>query len=295
MRHIAQLVGLILAVSACSDSVLEPEPVELTRIELSEDDLSLMVFDVVQLTATAFDTQGRPVSSAPITWSSSEPEVVTVDAGTGTLEAKGAGTAVVTAESAGVSATLTVDVRVGTITFERYPTGESACDRCALSDQYEEWGVLFSFYSDPDLNADTTLTLVRTGERHPGDSISSHMVSGATTSGGGAWVGVSVIMIPSAADSVRLVAEVNHSVGDIPVRAYAADGTELAAGAITVESSVVNRLNSGFDFRRDLIKIADPAGVARVELDGRNKSTGSARGGFGILFDDLTIWPDGER
>ena len=152
--------------------------------------------------------------------------------------------------------------------------------------------MLFSFYTDSDIEAPSTPTLTRSGDRHPGDAPTNRTVTGASTPGGSTWVGVRVITLPTAPDSVRFSAEVNHSVGAIPVRAYSTDGLLLDDATVIVESSVVTTLNSGFDSRRDVNKVAHPDGIGRVEVDGRNKTTGSAGGGFIVLLDDLMRWPD---
>ncbi len=100
---------LLLATAACGgDGGSDPSDVAEVTI-----DADAVVLDATgqsrQLTATALDEGGDPVSGVTIEWSSENTGVVTVSS-TGLLVAQGPGATEVTAEVNGVSATATVGV-----------------------------------------------------------------------------------------------------------------------------------------------------------------------------------------
>jgi serine/threonine-protein kinase len=70
----------------------------------------MQVGQTSRLHGIASDANHRPVSSAPIVWSSDDPAIATVDAKTGTVTAVAAGTAHVRATAAGREATVSVTV-----------------------------------------------------------------------------------------------------------------------------------------------------------------------------------------
>jgi serine/threonine-protein kinase len=80
----------------------QPPPPTVARVEIAGSDLALEVGSAPRsLSATAVDAGGRPLSR-PITWSSSNPRVASVD-GTGRVTATGAGSAQITATADGRS------------------------------------------------------------------------------------------------------------------------------------------------------------------------------------------------
>jgi hypothetical protein len=70
----------------------------------------LQVGQTSRLHGIASDANHRPVSSAPIVWSSDDPAIATVDAKTGAVTAVAAGTAHVRATAAGREATVSLTV-----------------------------------------------------------------------------------------------------------------------------------------------------------------------------------------
>ncbi|MCD8384295.1 MAG: Ig-like domain-containing protein [Clostridiales bacterium] len=93
-----------------ADSDTEAEPSALT-VSLGAEDLTLMVTAQKQLTAAVSDENGEErTDSNPVTWASSDPEVVSVS-DDGTITALAEGTAQITASlSSGESASLSVTV-----------------------------------------------------------------------------------------------------------------------------------------------------------------------------------------
>ncbi len=63
------------------------------------------------LAATVFDAKGNPMPKAKVIWTSSAPDIASVDAG-GMVSAKGSGDAVITAQSGAVAGRLEVKVRI---------------------------------------------------------------------------------------------------------------------------------------------------------------------------------------
>ena len=99
----------LLAVAACGGDG-RTDPSDVAQITLDTEAVVLAATGQTrQLTATALDDGGDPIQGAPIDWTTSNPEVVTVSA-TGLLTAQGPGTTQVTAAVGEVSATATVGV-----------------------------------------------------------------------------------------------------------------------------------------------------------------------------------------
>src|SRR5262249_43454487 len=72
----------------------------VTRITVSPKTVTLRAPTTSTFTAAAFDANGNAVANVPITWSSSDPTVATIDASTGVLATAGKrGTTTVTARS----------------------------------------------------------------------------------------------------------------------------------------------------------------------------------------------------
>jgi acetyl esterase/lipase len=105
-------------------------PPEVVSVTVSPDQPSTLVGQSVTLTATARDEQGDPIPDAPITWSTADPGVATVDAD-GLVTGQGAGTAVITAMSGDRSGTaqLTVSLGAGTLTGLTYCTIGGVADK----------------------------------------------------------------------------------------------------------------------------------------------------------------------
>ncbi|HSR42551.1 MAG TPA: Ig-like domain-containing protein [Longimicrobiales bacterium] len=289
MRRGIVLIGL-LVLASCEKSPSVPEAPVAELLTITPDTMSLRVFEEARLTARAFDASGAHVEDVDVAWSTSEPAVARIDPGSGVVEAVAPGEALITATAQHLHAAARIEVRVDVITFEVMPDGTAPCDRCPLTHEFSAWGLEFSFFSDAP--ADPVASLFRAGARHPGDPADNHMVTGAAVDGGGTWVGVIVMSFPARPDSVEFVLEGPHSVGGFPVRAYGPSGAPLPPGSVSVEASAVNRVG-GFDFRRERLMIRGTAGVFRIEVDGRNKATGRAAGGFGLMIDDVSRWPDG--
>jgi len=76
----------------------------------------------VQLTAVVLDANGATLANVPVTWSSSNPNVATVDPN-GVLTATAEGFVTITASGGGVSGTTTMHVAF--VTSQRVPSGPS--------------------------------------------------------------------------------------------------------------------------------------------------------------------------
>lgn len=83
--------------------------VPVALVTVTPTDPALEVGETVQLTATLEDFRGNELTGRTITWTSSETDVATVSAN-GLVEAVGEGSSVVSAESGGVSGSVTVTV-----------------------------------------------------------------------------------------------------------------------------------------------------------------------------------------
>ena len=98
------LIGLVAALTGCigTDVVDDLATSMLSVTIVAPDDTSLEVGETLQLTARIEDVPGRDPGNTALTWSSSRPEVLTVD-DTGQVTALAEGTANVTAVANGVS------------------------------------------------------------------------------------------------------------------------------------------------------------------------------------------------
>lgn len=103
-----------------SKQTVDPEPPPVARVEIYEQaygfPVALAVGSTQTLSATAYDNNGVPISGFPITWTSSDQNVVAIEGpgqyeGTRIVRGAGIGTATVTASLGGVSSSpLTVTV-----------------------------------------------------------------------------------------------------------------------------------------------------------------------------------------
>lgn len=100
-------------VSATSGNASSTVPVSIAQIpasvEVSPAASTLFLSETAQLSATAADALGNPLSNAQFTWSHADPDVATVD-GTGLVRAVGAGTTTIFAMVGGVQAQASISV-----------------------------------------------------------------------------------------------------------------------------------------------------------------------------------------
>ncbi len=106
LRILLLSVALGTAVTGCSENALLPSKVEVSPQTVTLDALGA----THQFSANVLDKDGRALASSPITWTSSNLNVVTISS-SGMARAEGAGTATIRASSEGAdgSATVTVD------------------------------------------------------------------------------------------------------------------------------------------------------------------------------------------
>ena len=100
---------LVATAGNAHDSILVAVAAVVAAVEISGSDVSLEVGGSQGLSAAATDADGTPLDR-DITWSSSNPAVAAVDAGTGRITARTAGTAEVTASADGFTDAITVNV-----------------------------------------------------------------------------------------------------------------------------------------------------------------------------------------
>jgi len=96
----------------------DPQP---TTIRIVAPQQALEPGDEVQLRATSLFESGEEIEGGPVTWDSTDPKVARIDSITGGLVAVGAGSAVITAWTAGVSQSVAIKVvppRVHQLTIE---------------------------------------------------------------------------------------------------------------------------------------------------------------------------------
>jgi alpha-tubulin suppressor-like RCC1 family protein len=107
------------------DATLTVTPKPVDDVTVTPDVVVLFPSDTQQLTSQVFDAAGDPLQGRTTTWSSSDPNVASVDANTGLVTAVGQGRAEITATVEGVTGRAEVVVA---ITFERIEAaGSSSC------------------------------------------------------------------------------------------------------------------------------------------------------------------------
>ncbi len=112
----AWVLAAFFAVSSCGDDTAAPPPPpppetpQPSTVTVEPDTAVVVAGDTVRLTARVLDRRARVISGAPVTWTSGDPMVATVDA-TGLVTGLREGQASVTATSGPASATAPLTVR----------------------------------------------------------------------------------------------------------------------------------------------------------------------------------------
>lgn len=109
---------------------IKVRPAGIKTVEIDEIKTPLVVGGTTQLAATARIFSGDPRSDVPITWSSENPSVATIDAG-GIVTGTGAGTATIKATAQGVTGTTAVTVvknNLRSLTIEPATSGAKTGD-----------------------------------------------------------------------------------------------------------------------------------------------------------------------
>lgn len=109
---------------------IKVRPAGIKTVEIDELKTPLVVGGTTQLAATARIFSGDPRSDVPITWSSENPSVATIDAG-GIVTGTGAGTATIKATAQGVTGTTAVTVvknNLRSLTIEPATSGAKTGD-----------------------------------------------------------------------------------------------------------------------------------------------------------------------
>ncbi|MEX2156502.1 MAG: hypothetical protein WD773_06650 [Gemmatimonadales bacterium] len=170
------------------------------------------------------------------------------------------------------------------IDFETYPNGTATCSDCAVGTAYAALGVIFSFTSSFTDQDEPHILL---NSNNP-QGAPNHDVTSPPSSGGGRWVGTTIMTFSGAPTAVRFEARVNNDIGEIPVAAFEPDGDAIPASQIT-RSNVVLYTPGTVTFRQEMIEVTNTAGIGRIEL------SGGGAGGFLILLDDLDFAPLGDQ
>lgn len=116
------LVGLLVfGIVGCDSGA---GVVVVSHIEVTPSSASIMVGTTQQFSATLRDATGKVLGWRPVTWSSSDPGIVSVHGETGVARGVGAGVATITAKSEGISGSVDVTVIAPTGTVAGSVTAE---------------------------------------------------------------------------------------------------------------------------------------------------------------------------
>jgi hypothetical protein len=139
-RHTIRVWGpsmLLLALGACGGDG-RTNPVDIAAITLEPQTVVMQTLgQSSQVTVTALDSDGNPVANPALNWTSSDPDVVTVNS-SGRVTAQAFGSAEVTAASGTVSDKVTVSVRGFDITLT-YLTPLTDSQRDAFETARNRW------------------------------------------------------------------------------------------------------------------------------------------------------------
>ncbi len=124
MKHFFTILGIAIAMTACTPESLEPETIPVQAVELSSSTLTLHPGDKVSLTATVIPTNATEKN---LVWFSSDETVATVSQ-VGEVSAVSVGTAVVTASCGGRKAECEV-----TVSLEHVPVTSISLDQSDVS------------------------------------------------------------------------------------------------------------------------------------------------------------------
>lgn len=128
-------LGVLLSLAGCAT-----EPQVVATIDVSPSGATLTALGATQqFTAVARDSRGAAIRGKQFGWQSLEPEVITVDAGTGLATAVTSGTTAITATAEGVTgqATVTVAQAASQLAFVARPTDATAGEALAPAVEVE--------------------------------------------------------------------------------------------------------------------------------------------------------------
>lgn len=124
MKHFLSILGIAIAMTACTPESLEPETIPVQAVELSCSTLSIHPGDKISLTATVIPTNATEKN---LVWSSSDETVVTVSQ-VGEVSAVSIGTAVITVSCDGKKSECEV-----TVTLKYVPITAVTLDKSDVS------------------------------------------------------------------------------------------------------------------------------------------------------------------
>jgi len=173
---------------------------------------------------------------------------------------------------------------VESIDFETFRDGSPACASCALTNQFEGFGAVFSFV--PLLTTGECSTLgnaqlfLSSPVYDPLEGPVNHSVTSAGLAGGGFCSGTVKLELGSLPSSVTFQARGNNSIAVFPVNAFDASGSPIPDGQITRSNVTTYGAVAGFTGRQETVTISNEGGIARIEI---------VMNGFIVLMDNLVI------
>ncbi|MCA2985721.1 Ig-like domain-containing protein, partial [Gemmatimonas sp.] len=103
------LTLLVLVVAACGGDTISPPTPRLTSLTVAVAAPSIVAGTTTTASVSGRDQEGKPIATGPVTWTSSNSAVATVD-GSGTVTGVAAGSATLTAAAGGISASVALTV-----------------------------------------------------------------------------------------------------------------------------------------------------------------------------------------
>ena len=267
------LAGMIWA-SGCGDGTTEPtppppDPLRPTTATVAPGTAQLTALGAtVQLTAQVLDQNGQTMSGTPVSWTSSDTSVATVDA-SGLVTAAGNGTATITAAAGSVSGTaaVTVSQEVGAVTVT--PAADTLVafgDTVQLSaeafDANGHWveGAEFSWESDDD-------------------AVATVDASGLVTAAGN---GTATITAAAGSVSGTAAVTVSQEVGAVTVTPAAdtlvafGDTVQLSAEAFDTNGHWVEGAEFSWESDDDAVATVDASGLVTAAGNGTATITAAA-------------------
>lgn len=273
MRMTACAMTLVVAVGyagGCKSTTSATGPRVVARVVITPDTASMFAGQAVQLSATAFDSAGRAIDNATITWQSSQP--ARADVASGKVQSIIAGRVRISAQSGSASDTAVIAITPNPIDFESFPDGSPMCaDLCTVSTQFAARGVAILFYRPYPIGLLATINRIGSA-----NGLTTHVLT--TANDNGVFYGGRILLdFPAQPDTVVLT--LYGGVNPAPLVATP------SATLQTLSSSVVDFGITGM-LQKYVVRMVSAGGIQRIQVGDTTANYLNSP-----MIDDLTIGP----
>ncbi len=257
-------LGLLALLAGCNGDAAGPERVAEVTITASGNKTQLLVGEQVQLTATALDRHGAPLSGRSFSFASSNGAVAIVDPVTGLVTAVGAGTVRISAHVEGVSGFVDLGISVVPVATVRVTPGALAL--------HLQWTEPLTVVLE---DASGSTLVGRTISYTSSDENIARVSASGVVSGWG--IGDAAITVTSEGKSATVAVTVSqapvHGIEILPGSANIPDGLEIQFSVALTDAR-------GFNLSRPITWSSSSEAVATVSGTGR---------AFGVAPGEATV------